>query len=231
MEKGKKVREQNKFEFQHKGKTYKVIKPTGKVAEIAENEENRVFSELFRKFGICTRREMEDELEKRGLWTKKEREMLNEIRQEINKSISELSTATGKKEERIYQKIKKLREKEVEISAKYDDYFGRTVEARAEHARLMVLVALCAFHQDGKPIWKNVSDLQTEEDMGLVSKATAKILTIGMGLDVDSLELLEEDRVLKKKKEGEAKEKKEKESKEVTAGTKPNSREKKIEGK
>jgi len=204
MDKGKREQEQKKFTFQHNNKTYKAIRPTGKVAEIAENEENRVFSNLFRKFGVCTRKEMEDELEKRGLWTKKERDELNEIRSQIDKFITELSTATDKKEQKIYEKIKKLREKERELSGQYDEYFTRTVEARAENARLMALVSLCTFHEDGTPTWKNLSDFQTETDMELVSKATSKFLSVSMGIAVDSLELLE-DQVLKNKKKREAK--------------------------
>lgn len=210
MEKGKKVhREQKKFTFQHKDKTYKVIRPSGKIAEMAENEENRIFSELFRRQGVCTRKEMEDELEKRELWTKKEREYLDKIREEINKSVSELSTATSKKEEKVYQKIKRLREEERELSAKYDDYFGRTVEARAENARLITLVSLCTLNEDGTPVWKNVSDFQAETNMDLVTKATSKFLSVSMGVEVDSLELLE-DQVLRKKKEREAEERKKK---------------------
>lgn len=210
MVQGKKVhQEKKKFTFQHKDKAYKVIGPSGKIAELAENEENRVFSELFRRQGVCTRQEMEDELERRGLWTKKEREYLSKIREEIDKSVGELSTTTSTKEKKVYQKIKKLREEERELSAKYDNYFERTVEARAENARLIALVSLCTLNEDGTPVWKNVSDFKTETDMDLVTKATSKFLSVSMGIEIDSLELLE-DRVLRKKKEREAEEKKKK---------------------
>jgi len=198
--------EKQKNLFQHKNKIYKVIKPTPKIIETAEEEENKVFSKLFRQLGILTRKEMEDELEKRGLWTKEERDKLNKIRREIDDSITELAKATDKKKERkIYQKIKRLREKENELTSKYDEYFGRTVEARAENARLMSLISSCVLYEDGTPVWKSVSDFQAETDMELVSKATSKFLSVSMGVEVDSFELLE-DQILKRK-EGEAKEK------------------------
>ena len=182
---------EKKFKFKDKG--YKVVSPTPRIREMADEEEVKVFSDGLRPKdlggqGLLTQEQMEKILKDNKIWGDEDQKNLDDIRAKITDLLDKLGKEKGsKKFEKIYNKIKEYRNKEQTLLSKYDYYFSRTVDARARNARLMYLVANCVINEDGSKVWNTFDDFKSEEDFDLITEATKQALSFFLGLDVDIL--------------------------------------------
>lgn len=182
---------EKKFKFNDKW--FKVILPTPRIREEADEEEVKVFSDGLRPKdlggkGLLTQEQMEKILRDNKIWGDDEQRALDDVRVKIAELLDKLEKEKGsKKFEKIYTKIKEYRNKEQALLSKYDYYFSRTVDARARNARLMYLVASCIRNEDGSKVWNNFDDFKQEEDFDFVGEATRQAMSFFLNLDVDIL--------------------------------------------
>jgi len=184
--------------FEYNGKKYKVIRPTAKIREESEEVELKAFADGMRKGFLC-RDEMEKLLRERGIWGEEEEKQLEEVRSKIRELLKELRLESGKKKsQKIYEKIKTLRQKEQELFSKYDSYFSMTCDSRATNQRLMYLIASCVLDAEGNRVWKDFDSFKAEEDTGLLSEAINQAMSFFLDLDID-LSTYPEDRIMREK--------------------------------
>ena len=180
---------EKKFKF--KDKWYKVISPTPKIREEADEEEVKVFSDGLRPKelggkGLLTQEQMEKILRDNKIWGDEEQKALDEVRARIVELLDKLEKEKGtKKFNKIYAKIKEERQKEQDLLSKYDYYFSRTVDARARNAKLMYLIANCIRNEDGTRIWPTFDDFKAEEDFEFVTEATKQAMSFFLNIDID----------------------------------------------
>lgn len=159
-------------------------------------EENRLgdweYSKVFQQAvmdDIPTNREMEELIKKRKLWTNKDDEKIDKIREEIQKQLTILSKMESEKNMLpIRMKIDELQEEIFGLQQEKQKYFNNTAEAKADEAKMSFLIHKCTeFAEDGKPVWKTYSDFKNEEDQQTVNMIVYQFLTFINGLPADFL--------------------------------------------
>jgi hypothetical protein len=159
-------------------------------------EENRLadweYSKVFQQAvmdDIPTNREMEELIKKKKLWTKKDDEKIDKLREDIEKQLVMLSKmATEKNMFPIEQKINELRDEVFGLQQEKQKYYNNTAEAKADEAKMSFLIHKCTEHADsGKPVWATYADFKNEEDQTTVNIIVYQFLTFINGLPADFL--------------------------------------------
>lgn len=159
-------------------------------------EENRLadweYSKVFQQAvmdDIPTNREMEDLIKKKKLWTKKDDERIEKIREEIQKQLTVLSKMESEKNMLpIEMKIEELRDEMFGLQQEKQKYFNNTAEAKADEAKMSFLIHKCTEYADtGKSVWSTYSDFKEEEDQQTVNMIVYQFLTFINGLPADFL--------------------------------------------
>lgn len=159
-------------------------------------EENRLadweYSKVFQQAimdDIPTNREMEELIKKKKLWTKKDDEKIEKIREEINKQLTILSKMeTEKNIAPIEDKIEELRDEMFALQQEKQRYFNNTAEAKADEAKMSFLIHKCTEYADNNsPVWATYTDFKNEEDQATVNMIVYQFLTFINGLPADFL--------------------------------------------
>jgi hypothetical protein len=159
-------------------------------------EENRLadweYSKVFQQAvmdDIPTNREMEETIKKKKLWTSKDDERIEQIREEINKQLVLLSKMeTEKNMLPIETKINELRDEMFGLQQEKQKYFNNTAEAKADEAKMSFLIHKCTEYADtNKPVWTTYKDFKEEEDQTTVNLIVYQFLTFINGLPADFL--------------------------------------------
>jgi hypothetical protein len=165
-------------------------------------EENRLadweYSKVFQQAimdDIPTNREMEELIKKKKLWTKKDDERIEQIREEINKQLTLLSKMeTEKNMLPIEMKIEELRDEMFALQQEKQKYFNNTAEAKADEAKMSFLIHKCTeYAENGKPVWNKYAEFKEEEDQQTVNMIVYQFLTFINGLPADFLASPSED--------------------------------------
>jgi hypothetical protein len=159
-------------------------------------EENRLadweYSKVFQQAvmdDIPTNREMEELIKKKKLWTKKDDEKIEQIKEEINKQLTLLSKMeTEKNMLPIEMKIEELRDEMFGLQQEKQRYFNNTAEAKADEAKMSFLIHKCTeYAENNKPVWGTYADFKNEEDQATVNMIVYQFLTFINGLPADFL--------------------------------------------
>jgi hypothetical protein len=159
-------------------------------------EENRLadweYSKVFNQAcmdDIPTNREMEELIKKKKLWTSKDDERIEKIREDIEKQLVLLSKMESEKAiAPIESKINALRDEMFGLQQEKQKYFNNTAEAKADEAKMSFLIHKCTeFADTGKSVWEKYADFKNEEDQNTVNLIVYQFLTFINGLPADFL--------------------------------------------
>lgn len=169
-----------------------------------ENEANWAYSRAFNKAlkeGLPTQNEMLEILRERGLWNSEKEKELDDARKEIQKLESLLAKKdlkdTSKSTRKLVSKLLAKRAYVFALNAEYQEYMNQTVEAKADEARIAVLVSYCTETKDGERVWESVDDYLADRNGELVGAATYQFLTMVSGIAANYLENLTEVKFLR----------------------------------
>jgi len=148
---------------------------------------------------IPTTEEMEAKLEKRGAWTKVDEESLDDLRQEVVTTSTELVVAKAEYKSNnkvsIKNRINKLTETYKELRTKFlkkqatrSRFMSLTLEGRADEKRLIVKMSHCIKYPNGKRVWETPEDLKKEKDSEPVGRLVFEFITFTQGIDPRVLE-------------------------------------------
>jgi hypothetical protein len=159
-------------------------------------EENRLadweYSKVFNQAcmdDIPTNREMEELIKKKKLWTSKDDERIEKIKEDIEKQLVLLSKMESEKAiTPIESKINALRDEMFGLQQEKQRYFNNTAEAKADEAKMSFLIHKCTEYADNnKPVWEKYADFKNEEDQNTVNLIVYQFLTFINGLPADFL--------------------------------------------
>ena len=175
-----------------------------------DNDANWAYSKAFNrglKEDLPTSSEMDKMLRSRGLWSDDDEKELQDWREEIErieasvakKELDDRSKPTVK----LIERLMELRGSLMVKSGTYREYMNQTVEAKADEARLSLLVANCTETSDGKKVWDSPGDFMNDKRKGLVNTATYEYITFVSGMSENYLEDLTEVKFLRAGKDAE----------------------------
>jgi hypothetical protein len=159
-------------------------------------EENRLadweYSKVFQQAvmdDIPTNREMDEMIKRKKLWTSKDDEKIEKIREEITKQLTLLSKMeTEKNMLPIEAKINELRDEMFGLQQEKQKYYNNTAESKADEAKMSFLIHKCTEYADtGKAVWATYKDFKEEEDQNTVNLIVYQFLTFINGLPADFL--------------------------------------------
>lgn len=156
-------------------------------------------AKLMEDADLPTIEEMEIKLAKRGTWTKEDKNSLEELREDLVTTATELEIARSeykskntvkfkKKIDKLtkdYEETKKLFLKKEAIKSRF---MSLTIEGRSDEQRLIVKMSRCVKYPDGKYVWKTPDDLKKEKDSEPVGRLVFEFITFAQGVDPRVLE-------------------------------------------
>lgn len=165
--------------------TVKVEFPGIKESQMADFKYRVAFNEAIRQ-GIPTSKSMLKWLEKEGIWTKEDDQVIEDIQKEIKnfrKAIEKVGEDTDS--------AKPYREKISELVKRIDDlrevrnsYLQNTAEAIADEARITYLTYVCSSNAEtGEKLWDSFEDFQNDRRQQAISKITYQMMLLLMGID------------------------------------------------
>lgn len=162
--------------------------PKVEESRLADWEYSKVFQQAIMD-DIPTNREMEEVILKKKLWTQKDDDKIEKIKDEINKQLTILSKMESEKNMApIEDKINELRDEMFGLQQEKQKYFNNTAEAKADEAKMSFLIHKCTEKaDDNKPVWPKYSDFKNEEDQMTVNQIVYQFLTFINGLPADFL--------------------------------------------
>jgi len=159
------------------------------------------------KIGACLRSQIDDILEKQGVWTAEYREDIKKLEKEIIEKENYI--LKGKDKEGNPLKLSQGRKLAIEIRIdrmklnimlvqrrQYDEY---SVEGQAEQARFDYLASTCLYDEEGKNLFKNIDDYFERSDEPHIIQAAAKLANMIFGTQTYE-DNLPENKFLKKYK-------------------------------
>jgi len=169
-------------------------KPTVKDDYEAELVYAKEIGSLMDSQGLVTLEEMEAKLDKRGTWTKEDKNRLDTIKNEMVSVNTDLFLARSeykvKKTPDLKRRIKELDKKYAELRTEFfkkeslrSRFMSLTIEGRADERRLVAKMSKCVTYLDGKRIWENPEDLEKERDSESVGRIVFEFITYIQGVD------------------------------------------------
>jgi len=153
--------------------------PTVGVDKVAADEYAKTINTLLRdpNCNLLSRKKMEEILHEKGLWTKKDEEDLENILEEMNFTLIDISRMRYDKEDeknkdefiKLRAKWYTQRNKYLELFTQKQSYFDQTIEGRGEEARLKVQLTHCIKFDDGKYVWDNIKHLEDDSERDAVT--------------------------------------------------------------
>jgi len=167
-----------------------VKKPSHSQLSEANMHSAAIFNKA-RKAGAVLRNELDDWLEKEGIWDTDHIKKIKELDESLNKKLQIL--LTGKKEDNSKLKLSEARKLTAEISferwkrnillidkRKYDEY---TVEGQAENGRFDSLASLCLLDEEGNRLFNNIDEYFENSEKSHIIEAASKLANLIFGTD------------------------------------------------
>lgn len=194
----------NKVNFTVANKEYAIVRPTSKILQDAQREYNKSFSAGI-KDGLLTNLQLQNYLRKANVWDdEKEAERNSLIKAiaentKIVKGLTKDCTLSKAKEAAI--QIRRDRIKLVNLTSELNEMQSNTVEGQAENHRFTFLLVNCLVDANTKkPIFKNVDEFLSSEDVELTSTANTKFANFYYGYNEEKEKELPENEFLLKYK-------------------------------
>jgi hypothetical protein len=177
-----------------------VKKPTRKDYNQSQIVYNKVWAECLQK-NAYLRQELNDILEKKGLWSKEKQEKYDQFIQKINNL--ELILKKGgiplKKAKSIAIDLKNTREEFRDLISVRTAYDNNTAEGTADNARFDYLVSVCVLDPSTKsPVFKDIEDYNERGAEPWAVKAAGELANLLYNLDQNYEKNLPENDFLKK---------------------------------
>lgn len=164
-----------------------IFHPNQGVETEAQNIYTKVYGNLIKDPDYMTRKEALKVFKERGVWGDEEENRLEEISEEM-KDL-EIQSALFKKNKGDKNKIKKIKEKWLDLKKQSDALISErsnllinTIESRASEMETKVRLSRCVKFTDGTPVWENIEALDNDEDSQAVRKIVDQSLRFWFGL-------------------------------------------------
>ena len=137
----------------------------------------QMFKKLFAE-DIYTRSQLNEDLMKKGFWSKDNQKRLDKITKELNEGEAQIHRGAkdekGKKVSKKFVrdlaiKMRSLRTEQLMLLSKLKQYDSQTVEGKIEDAKFDFLLSQCCFYDNGRPVFKDYDDYlaQANEDWAI----------------------------------------------------------------
>lgn len=147
-------------------------KPNRQAKVDAEALGAQMFKKLFGS-DIYTRSQLNEELIKKGYWSKENQKRLEKITKELQEGEEQIhrgaKDAKGKKVSKDFVRklaidMRKLRTEQLLLLSKLKQYDSQTVEGKIEDAKFDYLLSECCFYDNGKRVFKDYDDYLAQAD-------------------------------------------------------------------
>lgn len=181
--------------------------PTPKLEAEANMYSSQIFARLIKKTdddgnpAFLLRSQLDDYLQKIGLYTNEDILQISKIHDEIKQKESVLEKGGIKKSDgkKIALDIRRLRYNLIILLTKRHEYDKNTVEYYAENGRFNYLVSKCLFFDSGEQIFNSVEDYESDTTMkGVLDEPIRRLATLTSTYDQDFEHKLIENKFLKK---------------------------------
>lgn len=170
-------------------KKFIVKRPTSGALGAASRHRAKIWNECLID-GVLTKQELEDLMEKRGLWGKAQQDKYNQLVKDIQDLEKALYIGDGKKKHKLSEgkdKAIQIRTKRFELQKLIAQKIAmeeNTAEALSENARFDFLVAECSYKEDGTTkVYNNVDDYNEQSADEVANALAAELASMMYSLD------------------------------------------------
>jgi len=188
------------IKFTHDGKEYLVRKPNVQDSNKAQEKANLAFN-LALKSGALLRSELNDELEKRKLWSSEKENEYQKLRKELDEAVKQLQkggSLKGGKE--VALKIRALRVQQRAMIMPRLTLDSMTAEGQSENAKFNALAASCILSSDKKPVFADYEDYLNRSNEEVAALGAGHLASLVYGYDESHEQNLPENKFLVKYK-------------------------------
>lgn len=174
-----------------------VSKPNLQQDTLCSNRYSKYFNRYLNDPDFKTNIEMEESMEKRGIWGKKQEEQIEKYRDEMTSIAIDVCTIRDNKDtksrirlEKFKAKWLELRDKIQELAVKKQSFLSNTVEAKADEEKIKLKLSLCVKFQDGTLVWESIEALDQETDQINLSNVITEAMVFWSGLSTEIINSL-----------------------------------------
>ena len=128
------------------------------------------YNELIRDGNSFTKKELENELKKRGVVTIIDEQKVTQLTDSLKKIIEDYNLyltsnnkPSKKKMEQLRSQYYELRDKLLLVNSELNEHYINSIESIAEQYQYFLKMVLCIKDVQGLPIWNNLEDLLNEK--------------------------------------------------------------------
>ena len=161
-----------------------VKKPTAKNISDAQRYSTMTWTEAIQS-GILTRKELDNVLEERGLWSKGKQEQYEKLTHGINERELKLAKG-GIKLSRAKKLALEIRDMRIDLRVLISERTvmdANTAEGMADNARFDYFVSCCTFTEDDDRFFKDVDDYKERSSEQAAADAATKLADVIYDLD------------------------------------------------
>ena len=182
-----------------------IKKPTNSVMSEAQRVGALTWTKCVQD-GVMTKKELENFMKKRGIWSEDKEKRQDEITKELSSIEKQLYLGTSAKGSRM--KLSKGRDLAIEMRrlrielrdllAEKIGLESNTAESLSENAKFDFMVSRCTFNEEGKRVYSSIEEYNNNADDEIAWMAAATLAEMLYSLDKDFEEKLPENQFLKK---------------------------------
>lgn len=172
-----------------------IRKPNVRIDSECAHAYSKKFSKLFSDGELKTNKEIEDMLEERGIWGKKEKDRIQKLQDDMRDlAIAICNVRDDKKKKNATDKFRdswiKCREEVKDLIRQKQTYLSNTVESRADDEKIKLKLSLCVKYEDGTPVWGSIEEIEEESDIMNMNKILSDAMMFWAGLNTEIIDSL-----------------------------------------
>lgn len=165
-----------------------IVHPSSKIESKASDAYTKTFNKLLKDEDLLTRKQLLDNLNKRGIWTEKEEQEIEDKKEKMReiewvvakmRQAGSFNRATMNKHRIAWEK---LRDDIIEKTNEKNTLLSNTIEGRAEEEELKVKLSLCVKFSDDSLVWPTLADFDNETDRVFIMTILNEALMFWAGL-------------------------------------------------
>ena len=172
--------------------TIKISHPNVRTDMELSNLYTAKYNTLMRNKQHMTRKEIEQQLKERGVWTDFDEKKLTQLQDSMQKCLEEFNlllsdNPSASRLTELRTQYYDLRDKIFEVNAEQSVHFINSIESLCDHEQLLHKIIFCIKDKDENPIWDNWEALMNETDRSFLNQVIREGQLYWSGLTTEVL--------------------------------------------
>jgi hypothetical protein len=129
--------------------------------------------------GLMSKIQLYSDFKKRGIWTAKDDEIIEETKKKIEELQKISAGSKGREKNRFANQIKALVQKHQDVARKKADVFSISAETFAAEKRTLALIFSSIYNEQDEKLWTSWNDFLNKADDTLVTNTLVAFNTVG----------------------------------------------------